>query len=66
MSFALPNCWLTAPSPRMATTLTLIAYYGSHARGLASPTSDIDLFYTPVEGKDAARMRPICAGRLPL
>lgn len=31
--------------------IALIAYYGSQARGLASPTSDIDLFYTPVAGK---------------
>ena len=31
--------------------IALIAYYGSQARGLALPTSDIDLFYTPVEGK---------------
>jgi hypothetical protein len=31
--------------------IAIIAYYGSHARGLASPTSDLDIFYIPDEGK---------------
>jgi hypothetical protein len=29
----------------------IIAYYGSHAKGAASPTSDLDIFYIPDEGK---------------
>lgn len=29
----------------------IIAYYGSHAKGLASAASDLDIFYIPDEGK---------------
>jgi hypothetical protein len=29
----------------------IIAYYGSYAKGTASPTSDLDIFYIPDEGK---------------
>jgi hypothetical protein len=31
--------------------IAIIAYYGSRAKGLASPTSDLDIFYIPDEGK---------------
>ena len=31
--------------------VAIIAYYGSYAKGLASPTSDLDIFYIPHEGK---------------
>ncbi|MBN1259077.1 MAG: GNAT family N-acetyltransferase [Anaerolineae bacterium] len=31
--------------------IAIIAYYGSHAKGAASPDSDLDLFYIPDEGK---------------
>jgi hypothetical protein len=34
--------------------IAIIAYYGSHAKGLASPTSDLDIFYIPDEGKAAS------------
>jgi len=34
--------------------VAIIAYYGSHAKGLASPTSDLDIFYIPDEGKAAS------------
>lgn len=31
--------------------IAIIAYYGSYASGHASPTSDLDMFYIPDEGK---------------
>jgi hypothetical protein len=31
--------------------IAIIAYYGSYAKGDASPTSDLDIFYIPDEGK---------------
>jgi hypothetical protein len=31
--------------------VAIIAYYGSHAKGRASPTSDLDIYYIPDEGK---------------
>lgn len=31
--------------------IAIIAYYGSYATGLASPTSDLDIFYIPDDGK---------------
>jgi hypothetical protein len=31
--------------------IAIIAYYGSYAKGQASPTSDLDIFYIPDEGK---------------
>ncbi len=29
----------------------IIAYYGSHAKGTATPTSDLDIYYVPDDGK---------------
>ena len=31
--------------------VAIIAYYGSYAKGTASPTSDLDVYYIPDEGK---------------
>ena len=33
--------------------IAIIAYYGSHAKGTAFATSDLDIFYVPDEGKAA-------------
>lgn len=33
--------------------IAIIAYYGSYAKGLASPTSDLDIFYIPDDGRAA-------------
>lgn len=29
----------------------IIVFYGSHAKGTATPTSDLDIYYVPDEGK---------------
>jgi hypothetical protein len=34
-----------------AAEIAIIAYYGSYARGQASPTSDLDIYYIPDEGQ---------------
>jgi len=34
--------------------IAIVAYYGSHARGTASPSSDLDLYYIPDPGKACA------------
>ncbi len=42
---------------RFGVEISIIAAYGSQAREEASPGSDLDIFYIPVEGRspDAAR-----------
>jgi hypothetical protein len=45
--------------------IALIAYYGSHAKGTATETSDLDLFYIP-DGKDTlAPLASVVVGGLP-
>jgi hypothetical protein len=34
--------------------IAIIAYYGSYAKGLATPTSDLDIFYIPDDGQAGA------------
>lgn len=48
-----------------AGEIAIIAYYGSHAKGLASATSDLDLFYIPDEGKAGALCSQFVIGGLP-
>jgi hypothetical protein len=37
-----------------AGEIAIIAYYGSHAQGRATPSSDLDIYYVPDEGKAAS------------
>ena len=35
----------------LAGEIDIISYYGSHAQGTATDTSDLDIFYIPADGK---------------
>jgi hypothetical protein len=45
--------------------IAIIAYYGSHATGSASPTSDLDIFYIPDEGQASSLNCEFILGGLP-
>ena len=45
--------------------VAIIAYYGSYATGLASPASDLDIFYIPDEGKVASLSSQFVLNGLP-
>lgn len=45
--------------------IAIVAYYGSHAKGLASPTSDLDIFYIPDEGKASSLSSQFVVNDLP-
>ena len=45
--------------------VAIVAYYGSRARSHASPDSDLDLFYIPVEGKNPDLCRQFILDGLP-
>ncbi|AKI97675.1 nucleotidyltransferase domain-containing protein [Kosmotoga pacifica] len=45
--------------------IAIIAYYGSYATGLASPTSDLDIFYIPDDGKAGSLSSQFVFGNLP-
>ena len=45
--------------------IAIIAYYGSHATGRASPGSDLDMFYIPDEGRASILSSQFVLGDLP-
>ncbi len=44
--------------------IDIIAYYGSYAQGVASETSDLDIFFVPAEGKDPPVGHTVLVGGL--
>lgn len=49
--FAVADVLLAHALAAHAGEIAIVAYYGSHAKGTASDTSDLDLFYVPDEGQ---------------
>jgi len=45
--------------------IALIVYYGSYAKGTASPTSDLDIYYVPDDGKAGSLSSQFIIGGLP-
>ncbi len=47
---------------RFEGEISIIAYYGSYATGVAMPRSDLDMFYIPVEGMSPTASRSFVVG----
>jgi hypothetical protein len=63
--FRIAQILVSHAAQRFKDRIAIIAYYGSRAKGTASPTSDLDLFYIPDDGAARSLSSQFVIGGLP-